>query len=416
MSQALAQTDLQTMPFSGQTRRALRATAITGLTTAGQYVYGQTIELGQVAVSRGTAAVAYDSAQLADTDGDTVAGDLVCGDVFPHAGFGSGSRYFFNNALQTNAEDIVPHPGTEGGIVDELTFLGVRFLCPTVLTEQLTIVFESWEGFDNFPDLDGSDGFDTDGDGLGFPASRTDADGDTFIDEFLGGVALDFGELPENQGGFSLFAADGLSLLGVPLTSNLDQWDGGNPGTDGRPDGGVRINWTRGDGGDGMGPLNGGLYPASFAFPALWGTLAMEIPGTQCPFAGSPGFGVGDSTGIFWSESNDFCDPMGGGIVDDVYDLSTDVNDWTGIVPDFMALGPAFRISVIPETTGSDCCDANGDGACSPADFSAWIAAFGAGSARCDVNQDGSCAPADFSAWVAAFNASAAGSPLSCQF
>ncbi|MFI4893086.1 MAG: choice-of-anchor M domain-containing protein [Phycisphaerales bacterium JB058] len=49
--------------------------------------------------------------------------------------------------------------------------------------------------------------------------------------------------------------------------------------------------------------------------------------------------------------------------------------------------------------------DVNGDGAVSPADFSAWVAAFNMGAPQCDQNADGSCTPADFSAWVANFNA-----------
>ena len=49
--------------------------------------------------------------------------------------------------------------------------------------------------------------------------------------------------------------------------------------------------------------------------------------------------------------------------------------------------------------------DVNGDGAATPADFSAWIAAFNAGTPACDQNGDGDCTPADFSAWIANFNA-----------
>jgi len=49
--------------------------------------------------------------------------------------------------------------------------------------------------------------------------------------------------------------------------------------------------------------------------------------------------------------------------------------------------------------------DVNGDGAVTPADFTAWVAAFNAQSAGCDQNGDGSCTPADFTAWVANFNA-----------
>lgn len=49
--------------------------------------------------------------------------------------------------------------------------------------------------------------------------------------------------------------------------------------------------------------------------------------------------------------------------------------------------------------------DTNGDGILSPADFSAWIAAFNAQSPACDQNGDGQCLPNDFSAWIANFNA-----------
>ena len=49
--------------------------------------------------------------------------------------------------------------------------------------------------------------------------------------------------------------------------------------------------------------------------------------------------------------------------------------------------------------------DVNGDGTVSPADFSAWVAAFNESAVECDQNGDGSCSPADFSAWVANYNA-----------
>ena len=54
----------------------------------------------------------------------------------------------------------------------------------------------------------------------------------------------------------------------------------------------------------------------------------------------------------------------------------------------------------------NDCvADTNGDGILSPADFTAWVAAFNAQSAACDQNGDTLCTPADFTAWVANFNA-----------
>ena len=49
--------------------------------------------------------------------------------------------------------------------------------------------------------------------------------------------------------------------------------------------------------------------------------------------------------------------------------------------------------------------DTNHDGILSPADFTAWIAAFNASAPECDQNGDGLCNPADFTAWIANFNA-----------
>ena len=49
--------------------------------------------------------------------------------------------------------------------------------------------------------------------------------------------------------------------------------------------------------------------------------------------------------------------------------------------------------------------DTNHDGNLTPADFTAWIAAFNAGAPECDQNSDGNCDPSDFTAWIANFNA-----------
>ncbi len=54
---------------------------------------------------------------------------------------------------------------------------------------------------------------------------------------------------------------------------------------------------------------------------------------------------------------------------------------------------------------GACVADTNGDGMLTPADFTAWVAAFNAGSAACDQNADSLCTPADFTAWVANYNA-----------
>ncbi|MCB9835295.1 MAG: PQQ-dependent sugar dehydrogenase [Phycisphaera sp.] len=60
----------------------------------------------------------------------------------------------------------------------------------------------------------------------------------------------------------------------------------------------------------------------------------------------------------------------------------------------------------IPDACETVCLpDVNGDGMVTPADFSAWVAAFNAAAPECDQNLDGMCTPADFSAWVANYNA-----------
>ena len=76
----------------------------------------------------------------------------------------------------------------------------------------------------------------------------------------------------------------------------------------------------------------------------------------------------------------------------------------SGPVSDYGSVG-TYTISMT-QTAPVDClADANGDGALTPADFTAWIAAFNAMGAACDQNNDGSCTPADFTAWIANYNA-----------
>lgn len=65
-----------------------------------------------------------------------------------------------------------------------------------------------------------------------------------------------------------------------------------------------------------------------------------------------------------------------------------------------------LAIETLPTFCDPPClADTNSDGLLTPADFSAWIAAFNAGSAACDQNGDGLCTPADFTAWIAKYNA-----------
>ena len=74
----------------------------------------------------------------------------------------------------------------------------------------------------------------------------------------------------------------------------------------------------------------------------------------------------------------------------------------------FYAESTHTEILMIDLTTGCQLTclpDTNNDGTLSPADFSAWVAAFNTQAPACDQNDDGSCTPADFSAWVANYNA-----------
>jgi len=70
-----------------------------------------------------------------------------------------------------------------------------------------------------------------------------------------------------------------------------------------------------------------------------------------------------------------------------------------------------WAYETIPDTPitipdAPDCpADTNLDGSLTPADFTAWIAAFNAQSPACDQNGDATCTPADFTAWIAGFNA-----------
>ncbi|GAB5497414.1 MAG: FG-GAP repeat protein [Phycisphaerales bacterium] len=65
--------------------------------------------------------------------------------------------------------------------------------------------------------------------------------------------------------------------------------------------------------------------------------------------------------------------------------------------------GAAYLFDV---ACGDPCAaDANGDGALTPADFSAWVNAYNNHLSACDQNADGTCTSADFTAWIANFNA-----------
>ncbi len=72
----------------------------------------------------------------------------------------------------------------------------------------------------------------------------------------------------------------------------------------------------------------------------------------------------------------------------------------------YVVFAADLYIAYYEERFDTDCvADVNDDGILSPADFSAWVAAFNAMAPECDQNADGLCSPADFSAWVGNYNA-----------
>lgn len=67
---------------------------------------------------------------------------------------------------------------------------------------------------------------------------------------------------------------------------------------------------------------------------------------------------------------------------------------------------PGAAFEVLGEILAPVClADVNEDGALTPADFSAWVAAFNARDPKADQNGDGQILPDDFTAWVSNYNA-----------
>lgn len=86
-------------------------------------------------------------------------------------------------------------------------------------------------------------------------------------------------------------------------------------------------------------------------------------------------------------------------------EIHLDLFDGTGLLPT-QNVASGLAIELLGEMDGPDClADVNQDGALSPTDFSAWIAAYNTGDLRADQNQDGEITPTDFSAWIANYNA-----------
>lgn len=413
---------LSAMSQEGASRiEAVAVTKIEALRTDGGFVLGPTVVRDGNTISRGEIAVpAFDQLSTLTHCGS--------GELYPQAG-----------VVQSAVEDVVAASGTESATISSFSLAGKRLLCDGgtgSTSEVFQLVVLSWEVVDNYPDLDGSDGFDTDGDGLVLPYDMNDTDGDTFIDEFNGGLLLSFADVDSNGDtvitaedellssgatSYMVYAASGLDTFGVPMPSGVDRYDGSGGGPDGRPDGGIQVMMTRGFGGDGNGPLFGGLYPATNSV-MMFGTTAGFDP-TLCLFQND--LGQGTSNGVLWAEGMSECgadagwsDGSASPAADDQFDPLVDVRDLNGVLspPEPESIGIAMRIEVTNLIYLRDCCDINGDGSCTPTDFSAWVHAYQNSLPTCDTNEDGACTPRDFPDWLNAFNQSMSGNPINCVY
>jgi len=133
------------------------------------------------------------------------------------------------------------------------------------------------------------------------------------------------------------------------------------------------------------------LYVSSS--PPMMGNIAPES--VEGPFAATTGIGVAASVTAHLPVPDNAA-----------LDGTTVYYQWV-----IDATGARSPVAAVTLFCGTGTCatlclaDTNHDGLVSPADFSAWVAAFNVAAPECDQNNDGSCSPADFSAWVANFNA-----------
>ena len=128
---------------------------------------------------------------------------------------------------------------------------------------------------------------------------------------------------------------------------------------------------------------------------------------------GSVDYGDGQgSRTVLWAGSKDVLVEIANVLPADYIGLNLSAID---VEPDgtISLVGSAYNQTLsrseavlLRSTTMAPCLpDVNGDGVLTPADFTAWIAAFNAGDPAADQNEDGSVAPSDFTAWIANFNA-----------
>ncbi len=419
--------------------------AIKGITMDGNLVLGEKRPYVRTdAAARGsiTAETLYNAAGLGpDTDGDGTE-DPICGDLCGPPGV-PASRWFFGPtfATQAVADDFQMDAAA---VAANPKFSGVNSLVNWLScdgssgTEPLILIFTMYDSVDLVANLDGTDGFDTDGDGFNdSPYARTDTDGDGLVDQFTGGVILTYANidtdgdgvndvLEAGTAGYYVLFGDGITAatpggpLGVEDFGDIPSTDYDG---DGHPEATFELFLAGSEGpdtdGDGE-PDSGDIFNAFFATTnvgqvMLWGPAGNDVLGCSLD---SP---LQFSEGIAWAQGRNTCDPLDpnagggfsdgasdGGIVNNFWDPSIDVTDFTAVVgcPDPLA----YAVSIIGEggsTPAGPCADTNGDGVVSPADFNSWIIAFNTQAPACDQNGDGLCTPSDFNAWIINFNSGA---------
>ena len=395
-----------------------------------------------------TVTTLYNGAGIgADTDGDGFE-DPICGDLC--GGFANplpSSRWFFGPtfATQAVAEDFempaaaaAANP-TFSGFTSFINWLS----CDNSQgTEPMILIFTMYDSVDLVADLDGvNDGFDTDGDTFpDSPYERTDTDGDGLLDQFTGGVIVTFANIDTDGDGnndvldagtagyYVLFAEEltdtnGDGIVGDPGAVDFGGFPVGDRDGDGNPDGTYELFVAGSEGpdtdGDGNGD-SGNIFNQFFATTNVAQVMLWGAPGSD-----NSGCGWGDaaevSEGIAWAQGQNTCavgtpnagagfsdGASDGGVVNNFWDPSIDVTDFSAVVPCPDPVGYAVRISGEGSVTPpAPCADTNGDGLVTPADFNAWIIAFNTQSAACDQNGDGLCTPADFNAWIINFNSGA---------
>ena len=125
------------------------------------------------------------------------------------------------------------------------------------------------------------------------------------------------------------------------------------------------------------------------------------VPDSPMTVGVDPGSGGGDAFDIAWA-----IDPVTGSPANltafHFIRLTTAADHKTAIFGENSA-----EIDAVADVRPIHTCiaDVNNDGMLSPADFSAWVAAYNTQSPAADQNGDGNITPADISAWVAKYNA-----------